>query len=125
VQQHTILFVEDVETCSEPLTRVLRRGGYRVLCATRARQAISLLEESNVDLILVDLALPGVSGSELVETIRATEEWRDLAVIVFSSWGEIGRMSRDLRISAWLIKSLASMRELKQAITEALGKAKR
>ena len=125
MQQYTILFVEDVETCSEPLTRVLRRNGYRVLRAARVRQAVSLLEENNVDLILVDLALPDVGGAELIETIRATEEWRDLAVIVFSSWGEIDRMSRDLRISAWLTKSLASMKDLKQAIAEALRKTRR
>ena len=124
VQQYTILFVEDVETCKESLTRILGRVGYKVLCASSVRQALTLLDDNGVDLILVDLALPRVSGLELVETVRATEHCRHVPVIVFSSWGEITRVSGELRISAWLIKSVASMNDLRDAITQALGKEK-
>lgn len=65
-----VLIVEDEESFSEALSFMLRREGYEVEVAADGNDAVDLFERRGADLILLDLMLPGIPGTEVCRTIR-------------------------------------------------------
>jgi PAS domain S-box-containing protein len=80
----TILLVEDDDEVRQVASRILRRNGYRVLEAENGADALRVCESENepVDLIVTDLVMPEMGGSELAKKIR---EHRPDARILFTS----------------------------------------
>ncbi len=66
------LVVDDSDDQSELLRRYLEREGCRVVAASTAEQALTLLDGIRPDLAIVDLLLPGISGAELAGRVRMT-----------------------------------------------------
>ncbi len=67
-----ILMVEDEEALSEPLAFLLGREGFQVQVVADGVSAVAEFERSGADLVLLDLMLPGQSGTEVCKQIRAT-----------------------------------------------------
>ncbi|HEX6888315.1 MAG TPA: response regulator transcription factor [Candidatus Nanopelagicales bacterium] len=66
-----ILVVEDEESFSDALSFMLRKEGFAVTMAGTGPDALAAFEREQVDLILLDLMLPGMSGTDVCRTIRA------------------------------------------------------
>ena len=66
-----ILVVEDEESFSEALSFMLRKEGFEVAVAGDGNKALEEFEKNGADLILLDLLLPGVSGTEVCRQVRA------------------------------------------------------
>lgn len=80
----TILAVDDNADNRELLTRYLERSGHRVLVAGGGDEALKLLEEHSVDVVLLDLIMPGMDGSEVLARIKDNVRLRSIPVIVIS-----------------------------------------
>ncbi|MCU1416583.1 MAG: DNA-binding response regulator [Schumannella sp.] len=65
-----ILIVEDEPSLSEPLAFLLQREGYETEIAGDGRAALTVFDRAGADLILLDLMLPGLSGTEVCKEIR-------------------------------------------------------
>jgi len=65
-----VLVVEDEDSFSDALSFMLRKEGYEVFIAADGHAALSEFEKHGPDLILLDLMLPGISGTEVCRTIR-------------------------------------------------------
>ncbi len=65
-----ILLVEDEPALSEPLAYLLKREGYEVAVAEDGRKALAAFDAGGADLILLDLMLPGLAGTEVCREIR-------------------------------------------------------
>jgi len=65
-----VLVVEDEESFSEALSFMLRREGYEVEVADDGNVAVEAFDQRGADLILLDLMLPGISGTEVCRQIR-------------------------------------------------------
>src|SRR5689334_24627585 len=76
-----ILIVEDEIEIIRALQRSLTGHGYEALTAESGEKALDILEQQNVDLLLLDLGLPGISGLQVCKRIR---EQSDLPIIVIS-----------------------------------------
>jgi two-component system response regulator RegX3 len=68
----TILLVEDEAAIAEPLAYLLKREGYDITVAADGGQALDLFARSAPDLVLLDLMLPVVPGTEVARRIRST-----------------------------------------------------
>jgi two-component system response regulator RegX3 len=66
-----VLVVEDEPSFSEPLTFMLRREGYEVTVAETGPSALTEFDRVGPDLVLLDLMLPGMSGTEVCRVLRA------------------------------------------------------
>ena len=66
-----ILIVEDERSLSEPLAFLLEREGYQTTIAKDGPGAITAFDRGNTDLILLDIMLPGFSGTEVCRQIRS------------------------------------------------------
>lgn len=66
----TILVVEDEEAYRKPLEYSLKREGYEVIGVADGDQALSVVKGNHIDLILLDLMLPGIPGTEVCRQVR-------------------------------------------------------
>ena len=99
-----ILVVDDDPIICRRLARLYSQRDYRVTITTLAEHALELLEDQNIDLVVTDIRLPGMSGVEL--TSRVLERWNDIPIIVMTGFGEIGEAVNLLKagVSDYIIK---------------------
>lgn len=76
-----VLVVDDDSQMLKAVTNALTARGYDVLSAATGESALSLAAEEELDLMLLDLGLPGIKGREVIERLRT---WTELPVIVIS-----------------------------------------
>ena len=81
----TVLVVEDEEAYADALTIGLAREGFTVLWARDGQEGVELFQKNDVDVILLDLMLPKLSGFDVCRSIRSTS---DVPIIVVSAKGE-------------------------------------
>jgi len=81
----TVLVVEDDPSLRTLLTRVLRENGFRTLSAASGPEMARLLEAGPVDMILLDVMLPGPTGFDICRAIRRTS---DVPIIILSARAE-------------------------------------
>jgi CheY-like chemotaxis protein len=86
----TIMVVDDYDDARIILKRWLEQGGYHVIEATSGKEAVEMAERERPELILMDLALPGMDGFAATLEIRAHEDLRDVPIIGISAYGELG-----------------------------------
>lgn len=85
-----ILVVEDEESYRDPLAYLLRREGYDVATAATGPDALDAFADGGADLVLLDLMLPGLSGTEVCRRIRQRS---DVPVIMLTAKdGEIDKV---------------------------------
>ena len=69
-----VLVVEDEQSLREPLVYLLKKEGFDTEEAEDGQKAIELFDRGGIDLILLDLMLPGISGNEVCRIIRQTSQ---------------------------------------------------
>jgi CheY-like chemotaxis protein len=81
----TLLVVDDNLLNRELLTRRLEKAGYGTLTAESGAQALEILGRASVDLVLLDIMMPGMSGLEVLTRIRETRSASDLPVVMVTA----------------------------------------
>ena len=87
-----LLVVDDNARNRDLLSRRLKQQGYSVCTADNGRQALELIQTQPVDLILLDVKMPGMSGYEVCKTLRARSETSLLPVIMVTASGPAERV---------------------------------
>lgn len=95
--KQNILVVEDNENTSRLLETILRSSGYEVTVAPDAEEGLRILGEGNVDLILLDLFLPGADGIQFLRHRAEMEPERQPPVIVVSATEDMDTLRPQLR----------------------------
>lgn len=70
----TILIVEDEESLADPLAFLLRKEGFEVVIANDGPTALREFEANKIDIVLLDLMLPGMSGTDVAKQLRITSK---------------------------------------------------
>lgn len=81
----TILIVEDEELFRKSLGRLIDRLGYKATSVSNAEEALELTKNASFDLVLTDIKLPGITGLELLKTIK--QRSLNSIVIVITGYG--------------------------------------
>jgi CheY-like chemotaxis protein len=87
-----VLVVDDDPANRELLARRLQRQGYEVSAAEGGREALGLLEHESVDLVLLDLMMPGMDGLETLNRIKHDPARKALPVIMLSASDDMDRI---------------------------------
>jgi len=95
-----VLVVDDNETNRDLLTRWLFREGYTVCTAVNGREALSLLETTPCDLLLLDVMMPELNGFEVLQQIKADPALRHLPVLMVSALTELDAVVRCIALGA-------------------------
>jgi DNA-binding response OmpR family regulator len=108
----TILVVDDSKSVRELLTLHLSGAGYEVLTAEDAIVAGKLVVEHSPDLLIVDVNMPYMSGTEFVEALRDDPHVCGTPVIFLTARDDIAHLASKLRAAAYLGKPITAHRLL-------------
>ena len=116
-----VLVVDDEPTVREVVAGYLRRDGHEVLEAHDGATAIGLLDTERLDLVVLDMMLPGVNGLDILRRIRATG---DMPVIMLTARSEESDRVAGLELGAddYVVKPF-SPRELAARVNGVLRRA--
>ncbi len=97
----TLLIVDDVETNREALVMRLDLAGYDdCISVGSGADALRVLREKSIDLVLLDIMMPDMDGYEVLEELQADPALRDMPVIVISAVGDIDSVVRCIELGA-------------------------
>lgn len=116
-----VLVVEDEESFSDALSFMLRREGFEVGIASTGTDAVTLFDQHGADLVLLDLMLPGMSGTEVCRTLRAKSNVP--IIMVTAKDGEVDKVvGLELGADDYVTKPFSS-RELVARVRAVLRRA--
>lgn len=85
--QHTVLCVDDEENILHSIRRLLRKENYRLLTALSGEEALKILKENDVQLVLSDQRMPQMSGTEFLSQVK--EKYPDVIRIILTGYTEV------------------------------------
>jgi two-component system nitrogen regulation response regulator NtrX len=96
----TILVVDDEKNIRRTLRMVLEGSGFNTLEASSAEQCLEMLKSNEVDLLILDVRLPKMSGIEALEKIRNVPETRRLPVLMVSGHASVAEAVQAVQLGA-------------------------
>jgi DNA-binding response OmpR family regulator len=117
-----ILIVEDDIFINSLFAEKLFEKGATVFSAKKEDDVFKILKIEKVDIISLDLLLPGTSGFEILKKIKDEPSTKEIPVIILSNLGQKSDVDMGLKLGAkkFLIKALYSMDELIEQFSEVL-----
>ncbi len=94
-----MVVVDDKEMMRDSVASSLKRAGFEVATAERAEQAIEQIAARRPDVVITDLKMPGMTGIELLERVRAIDA--DLPVVLMTAFGTIETAVEAMRVGAF------------------------
>jgi len=121
-----VVVIEDERDLQKVLEFNLRQAGHEVLTALRGREGLELARSSHPDLVILDLMLPDMSGTEICKTLKTNPRTKDTAILILTAKGEeIDRVvGFELGADDYVVKPF-SVRELLLRIDAILRRGKR
>ena len=80
-----VLVVDDNVDCLQLVSRMLRGDAYRVVCVDNGPEALERMESDPPDIVLLDVMMPGMTGFEVLESLRNNSRIADLSVIMLTA----------------------------------------
>ena len=125
-EDRPILIVDDEPDLLNLVEMNLRREGFSTLTAMTGEEALRVVHTAYPSLVVLDLMLPDLSGTEVCRRIRSDPELEDVAIIMLSAKGEeIDRVvGFEVGADDYVVKATFSMRELVLRIRSLLRRRK-
>jgi two-component system phosphate regulon response regulator PhoB len=95
-----ILVVDDEASARNLLSIMLERGGFQAIVAQDGPEALTILSQQPIDLIVLDLMLPGMSGIEICERLRKESATQNIPVLMLSARGDPQTVQNGLKAGA-------------------------
>ena len=83
-----ILIVDDQPLTRELMTLVVHAQGHKTLIASNGTEALAIAAKRTLDLVILDVVMPGMDGFEVARRIRAGEHTRNVPIIIVSALGD-------------------------------------
>ena len=116
----TLLIVDDEQFMRRLLQFAVSKIGVRILLAENGHAALAVLEKESVDLLVIDVNMPGMDGFATVAALRADGRHATLPVIMMTAGGlgEVRAQAAELGVAAFFTKpfSPASLAEKAKAL---------
>lgn len=95
-----ILIVDDEEGNRDLLRRRLERNGYAAIEASSGEDALAIVARQPIDLVLLDMLMPGLDGHAVLERLKADPGTRDIPVIMVSALDSLQEIAKCIRAGA-------------------------
>jgi two-component system, chemotaxis family, chemotaxis protein CheY len=98
-----VLVVDDSAAIRKILQRVLRQTGMAIRTIFEAgdgQEALDLLGKQRVALVLTDINMPKMDGLQLLAALKASDAWRDIAVVMITTEGGEAKVGEAVRLGA-------------------------
>jgi len=103
-----ILVVDDNPTNLKLVSEVLEFEGYEILKAVDAEEAQRIIEQHRPEIVLIDIALPGMDGLTLTRKLKAEEKTKDLVIVALTAFAMKGdeQKARDVGCDGYITKPI-------------------
>lgn len=117
-EKKKILIVEDDSFIVKAYQIRFDRDGFDVTIAMTGTDALALLTHEPVDIVLLDLMLPGVSGFDVLVAIRKNVAWKNVPVIILSNLGQAEDIQRGRELGAtdYIVKANARINDVAEKV---------
>lgn len=119
-----ILIIEDEAPLRKILVNKLKLEGYDVFGAETGEEGRKILLKEEIDLLLLDLILPGIPGEQVLKEIRENKKMAKLPVIVLTAKGNDANIQNcldTLNATDYLVKSKNSLESIVKKIKKIIG----
>lgn len=122
-EQKTILIVEDDTFMGSLLERKFKQKNFQILRATSTDEAKKIIESGPVNLVLLDIILPGTDGVTFLKELKLNPQFKDIPVIFTSNLGTPEEIERGLAEGAidYVVKAHTTPGEIVQKVENILG----
>jgi CheY-like chemotaxis protein len=118
-----VLLVEDDNNLREIFQMRLQAEGYTTVVAADGEEGLVTAMKEKPDLLIADVMMPKLSGFEMVESLRAAPETKDIKVIMMTALGQAEDQARGekLGVVKYLVKSQVTLEDFARVVKETLG----
>ena len=95
-----ILIVDDEPSIIVPVQFLMEQNGYDVMVAFSGEEAMEIIAEKKVDLILLDIMLPVIDGFEVCQRVRENPQWNKIKIILLTALGSDANVEKGLALGA-------------------------
>lgn len=119
----TILLADDDTVLRKMYATKLTREGYDVVSVGDGKEAQEKIKEQNVDIAIIDIMMPHISGTEFLEALRGMDKYKNLPVVVMSnlSHKEEKEKAQKLGVKEFVVKAELTPSALVEKIQKYLG----
>jgi CheY-like chemotaxis protein len=119
---HSVLIVDDEPSNTELFSMMLKLEGYQPHVANDAQSAWAMMAETEPEVVILDIMMPGVSGLEFCQQVRSEAAYARTPIVVVSAKDQLEDVEAAMSAGAtiYLVKPV-SKHELLQAIEQALA----
>lgn len=119
----SILLIEDDALLNNLLQAKIVKEGYGVVAAKDGQEALEVLSSKMFDLILLDILMPRMNGTEFLEKLRSDKRWQNIPVIVISNSGEpfTDEEARKFGVVDYLVKTNFDPAEVIEKVKQRIG----
>lgn len=94
----TVLVIDDERSFTEEMQELLQNTGFKAFVANTARQGLNILKTQEIDLLILDIRLPGVNGLDILKEVKGI--YPKMEVIIVSAHGDMESVIRAMRLGA-------------------------
>lgn len=118
----TILVVEDDQLFSKVVKEWLESEGYDVLISESVDKAKGYMNSTKIDLVLLDLKLPGKDGFILLRDLKRDTKTNNIPVVIISNQGQMGKIEhgQDLGAEDFIVKVTVDKQKLLEVVEKRL-----
>lgn len=118
-----VMWVEDDQFLSDLIARKLSQNQCKLLFTKTGEEALEVLAKDRPDIILLDLLLPGISGFEVLEHIKADQNLKNIPVIILSNFTQNNEMEKAKTMGAnrFLTKATVVLDDIVKEIIDVLA----
>ena len=122
--QQMILIVEDDPVLLRMYTEKFNFEGFNVLTARDGEEALKVTSEQKTDIILLDIMLPRMSGTDFLERLRKDTKWKDVPVVALTNLASQEEKDKSLRLGVkeYLVKAMQTPEDVVQKVKDHLTK---
>jgi CheY-like chemotaxis protein len=119
----SVLVVDDDQDSLEVLSTYMEKAGHHALRAANGWEALIKLDQYNVDLVLLDLSMPGMDGATLLRILRNDKRRKDLPVVLVTAMRDVDQFNRasQLGVNGCLLKASFTAPQLFDTVKSALS----
>ncbi|MFV1917188.1 MAG: response regulator transcription factor [Patescibacteria group bacterium] len=118
-----VLLIEDDPILAKMYSEKFTREGFRVIVAQDGQEGLDSALKNKVDIILLDIMLPRISGIDLLKKLREDEKGRNTLVVVLTNLADAEEKKRamDLGVKDYMVKAMQNPGQVVNKVKDALS----